>query len=201
MHMLMFEVTPFPDRRNEYLDIAARLKPELERSGGCRFIERFQHSTAAEHLLSFQLWDDEAAITAWRTNLAHHDVQLYSRENVFEDYRLRVAEVVQGWHADSALLARVTEAASAGRLVVAQQSGQPLLPLAQHDALDVVGYTSLYRADQYLHLLQPQPDQFDAIGKLATATPDSCHVAIVTRDYGMFERDEAPQVCPVARRT
>lgn len=199
MHLLLFEVTPFPERRNEYLDIAARLKAELERVGGCRHIERFRNLAHPDKLLSFQLWADEASIVAWRTNVAHQDVQLYGRDKVFEDYRLRVA-AIQPPENDALEQA---DAASRGRAVLVMQSGVSYLPPAHRDGLQVQSFASLYRADQYLHVIQPTPAQLARIQALRTADPAHHHLASVTRDYGMFERGEAPQqrppVCPVHR--
>jgi heme-degrading monooxygenase HmoA len=193
MHLLLFEVTPFPERRAEYLEIAARLKPELEKSGGCRFIERFQNVAHPDQLLSFQLWEDDAAIAAWRMNTAHHDVQLYSRGNVFADYRLRVAAVQAGAGTE------VTGAAARQRAVAVVRTTLPALPGSARGDLSVQSFMSLYREGQYLHLTTPAPAQLARISTLADAVPnEGCHVAIVTRDYGMFERGEAPQVCPVA---
>ena len=38
---------------------------------------------------------DEAALTAWRVHAGHHGAQEAGRAQVFEDYRLRVAQVVR----------------------------------------------------------------------------------------------------------
>lgn len=199
MHLLLFEVTPFPERRNEYLDIAARLKPELERVGGCQHIERFRNLVHPDKLLSFQLWTDEASIVAWRMNLAHQDVQLYGRDKVFEDYRLRVAGILP---AETDVTAQA-DAASRGRSVLVMQSGVAYLPPAHREGLEVQSFASLYRADQYLHVIHPTPAQLDQVHALRALDPAHHHLAQVTRDYGMFERGEAPQhrppVCPMHR--
>ena len=41
MIAVIFELTPAPGRKQEYLDLAAALKPELERADGFLSIERF----------------------------------------------------------------------------------------------------------------------------------------------------------------
>lgn len=200
MHLLLFEVTPFPERRNEYLDIAARLKAELERVGGCQHIERFRNLGHAEKLLSFQIWTDEASIVAWRNNTAHQGVQLHGRDHVFEDYRLRVAEVMPLGADAAGDPSGLADAAARGRLVVVLQSGASYLPPAQREGLVSQSFASLYRADQYLHVIEPAADQLERLRALQCAHPEHCHVAIVTRDYGMFERREAPQVRPPIHR-
>lgn len=201
MHLLLFEVTPFPERRNEYLDIAARLKAELERVGGCHHIERFRNLAHPEKLLSFQLWADEAAIVAWRLNAAHQDVQLHGREKVFEDYRLRVAEIAPS----SEDAVQQTDAAARGRLVLVMQSGTSYLPPEHREGMRVQSFASLYRADQYLHVIEAAPAHLDQVQTLRAADPTHHYLARVARDYGMFERGEAPQhrppVCPIRHTT
>src|SRR5207302_9339102 len=91
---LFFEVQTRPGHRDQYLDLAASLKPELEAMGGCLFIDRFRSLTRENLLLSYQIWQDEGALTAWRAHARHHDVQTIGRERVFSDYRIRVAQVI-----------------------------------------------------------------------------------------------------------
>ena len=91
---LFFEVQTKPGHRDQYLDLAASLKPDLEAMGGCRFIDRFNSLTRENLLLSYQIWQDEGALTAWRAHADHHDIQTIGRERVFSDYRIRVAQVI-----------------------------------------------------------------------------------------------------------
>ena len=57
-------------------------------------VERFSSRTRAGWLLSLSLWADEAALVKWRTEESHHAAQLEGRNRLFDDYRLRVAQVV-----------------------------------------------------------------------------------------------------------
>ena len=91
---LFFEVETRPGHRDQCLDLAASLKPELEAMGGCLFIDRFRSLTRENLLLSYQIWQDEGALTAWRAHAHHHDVQTIGRAKVFSDYRIRVAQVI-----------------------------------------------------------------------------------------------------------
>ena len=77
---LFFEVQTKPGHRDQYLDLAASLKPELEAIGGCLFIDRFRSLTREDLLLSYQIWQDEAALTAWRAHAYHHEVQTIGRD-------------------------------------------------------------------------------------------------------------------------
>lgn len=62
MHAVIFEVEPKPDRKAEYLDIAAALRQDLEKMDGFISIERFQSLTNEGKLLSLSFWRDEAAV-------------------------------------------------------------------------------------------------------------------------------------------
>jgi heme-degrading monooxygenase HmoA len=93
MVVVIFEVWPAPGRKPEYLDIAARLKPELEKIDGLLSVERFQSLTDEGKILSVSFWRDEAAVRAWRNVESHRAAQAKGRGGVFADYRLRVATV------------------------------------------------------------------------------------------------------------
>ncbi len=97
MLAVIFEVEPTEGRTGEYLDIAAALRPLLERIDGFVSIERFQSLTRPERILSLSFWRDEDAVRAWRNVEAHRTAQGHGRGGVFADYRLRVAEVVRDY--------------------------------------------------------------------------------------------------------
>lgn len=97
MYAIIFEVQPAEGRRDEYLDIAGELKPELEKIDGFISIERFSSLTTPGKMLSLSFWRDEDAIRRWREHEQHHRAQLRGRAGVFADYRLRVAAVVRDY--------------------------------------------------------------------------------------------------------
>ena len=97
MFAVIFEVQPKPGRVQDYLDIAARLRPELEKIDGFLSIERFQSLTDDKKLLSLSFWRDEAAVKAWRNVEHHREAQQAGRGGVLRDYRLRVASVLRDY--------------------------------------------------------------------------------------------------------
>ncbi len=97
MIAVIFEVWPTPEGKGDYFDIAASLRPELERVDGFLSVERFQSLTDPAKLLSLSFWRDEAAVTAWRTHAEHRNAQAQGRGHVFQDYRLRVAAVMRDY--------------------------------------------------------------------------------------------------------
>lgn len=97
MIAVLFEVELMPDRQDDYLGIAADLRPLLEQIDGFISIERFQSLNDAGKLLSLSFWRDEAAIREWRDVEAHREAQAAGRAQIFKDYRLRVAEVLRDY--------------------------------------------------------------------------------------------------------
>jgi heme-degrading monooxygenase HmoA len=93
MFAVIFEFEPETHRRQEYLDFAASLGPELELVDGFISIERFESLSRPGRLLSLSFWRDEAAITAWRNREEHRAAQQAGMNGIFADYRLRVASV------------------------------------------------------------------------------------------------------------
>ena len=97
MIAVIFEVWPKPDRKQEYLDIAAGLRPLLERMDGFISIERFESLAEPGKILSLSIWRDEAAVESWRNLEAHRRMQEAGRRSIFADYRLRVAAVIRDY--------------------------------------------------------------------------------------------------------
>lgn len=97
MIAVIFEVWPHRDRRQEYLDIAAELRPLLDTIDGFVSIERFQSLSSPGKILSLSIWRDEGAIAQWRALDPHRSAQTRGRTVVFEDYRLRIAGVIRDY--------------------------------------------------------------------------------------------------------
>jgi heme-degrading monooxygenase HmoA len=66
MIAIIFEVWPEPNRKQDYLDIAAALRPLLETIDGFISVERFESLTEPGKMLSLSFFRDEAAVQAWR---------------------------------------------------------------------------------------------------------------------------------------
>lgn len=97
MIAVIFEATPAPGKWDEYLNIAAGLKPELSKIKGFVSIERYQSISHPEKVLSLSFWEDEESIAAWRNVELHRMAQHEGRISVFADYRLRVAAVLRDY--------------------------------------------------------------------------------------------------------
>ena len=98
MHVVIFEVQPKAGSGYQgYLDVAAALKPELEKIDGFISVERFASLTTEGKILSLSTWRDEEAVQRWRTHLQHRKAQARGRNELFDDYRIRVAQVVRDY--------------------------------------------------------------------------------------------------------
>jgi heme-degrading monooxygenase HmoA len=93
MIAVIFEVVPKAGFSEDYLTMAADLRPLLDGIEGFVSIERFESLTEPGKILSLSFWRDEAAVTAWRNLEPHRRAQAAGRQAIFRDYRLRIAEV------------------------------------------------------------------------------------------------------------
>jgi heme-degrading monooxygenase HmoA len=97
MIAVIFEVWPSQGRADEYFDLAASLRTDLERIDGFISVERFESLATKGKFLSLSFWRDEEAVRAWRSLDRHRFAQTRGRDGVFAEYRLRVAAVVRDY--------------------------------------------------------------------------------------------------------
>ena len=97
MIAVIFEVEIGEGRKQDYLDVAADLKPLLEQVDGFLSVERFQSLTNPDKLLSLSFFRDEAAVAEWRSLARHREGQTKGRDGIFAGYRLRVAGVIRDY--------------------------------------------------------------------------------------------------------
>jgi heme-degrading monooxygenase HmoA len=94
---VIFEVVPASGRKQKYLELAEKLRPELEKMDGFISIERFESLTDKGKILSLSIWRDEEAVRRWRQFEGHRAAQAKGRGGIFADYRLRVASVIRDY--------------------------------------------------------------------------------------------------------
>ena len=207
MLSLFFEVEIKPGRTDQYLNLAASLKPELESMGGCLFLDRFKSLSRDNLILSYQIWQDEGSLTAWRVQAHHHDVQTLGRDRVFSDYRIRVAQVIYEarrdrpvWQPESRTLYN-DPARRPPTYVLATESKSAQLAAGCEWPSEV--FASVYRDGQYAHLIElPDHQSGVAFAPRLFDEPSTEYARIVevVRDYGMYDRKEAPQFYPPKSR-
>jgi heme-degrading monooxygenase HmoA len=215
MFVVIFEVEPKPDLADEYLKLAQHLKPMLETIDGFLDVERFASRRTQGCLLSLSSWRDEKALVRWRTHTDHHRVQAKGRTQVFADYRLRVGEVtadttppagiaVELMRFDetavgTAKVVTITEIREEPNRAAAPRDLSSLLGLGAGTAglVDAEAFASIYTPGKVI-LLASWRDAAAAQGwePAASAGVQRHRQVRVIRDYGMFERREAPQYYP-----
>ena len=97
MIAVIFDVQPRAGRTEAYLALAAKLRPLLDQVDGFISIERFASLTTPGKIVSLSFWRDEAAIAQWRRLEAHRAAQRKGRAEIFDDYRLCIAEVIRDY--------------------------------------------------------------------------------------------------------
>jgi heme-degrading monooxygenase HmoA len=216
MFSVIFEVHPRDGKKDEYLGYAKDLKPVLEQIDGFIDNERFASRHRPGWVLSHSTWRDEKSVIRWRTEARHHLIQEKGRFEVFSDYHLRVGEVTADTHPPLGAPIReqrfdATEVGTAKVcLLVELTPGKGAeLPKAENDLLRSIGldpgieglgsvevYDSIYNPGKAL-VLASWADAAAAgafrPGAVANAETMRCRTVRVIRDYGMFDRREAPQ--------
>jgi heme-degrading monooxygenase HmoA len=222
MFSVLFEVHPRPDQFDTYLSHAKLLSPELEKIEG--FVDNIRYRSLIRNgwLLSLSDWRDEKSLVRWRTQAMHHGIQEKGRAGVFLDYHLRVGQLTQDTRlpAGHALQEQRLDETQAGdaTTVVLVDARRPAEWVAGARPEDVAGWlglaasaTGLASWDVFEAVLTPGDiilltswrDQGAAQAfEAATPLPEGARLrrVRVVRDYGMFDRREAPQYYPDATR-
>ena len=198
MHALFFEVTPRPGHEDLYFEHAAALRPILEQNEGLIFIDRYKSLARPGTILSHSLWEDEASLVRWRNDTRHQVAQKAGREVHFADYRLRIAQVIASVTGKDGARTRVPnkdQNQTPRRLVaVVESCGEPY-------GNEGEAFESVNRDDVYVSVISVETDRqgdglVQAAGEADLVT--SARLCLVSRDYGMFDRHEAPQtIAPV----
>ncbi|NIR29022.1 MAG: antibiotic biosynthesis monooxygenase [Gammaproteobacteria bacterium] len=100
MIAVIFEVEMHEGRDQQYFDLAAELRPELEKVDGFISVERFESLVHPGKYVSLSFWRDEEAVRRWREHLRHRAAQERGRREIFSRFRIRVAEVLRDYGTD-----------------------------------------------------------------------------------------------------
>ncbi len=104
MYAVIFEVEISEGKKDQYLNIAAKLKKQLVTMPGFISIERFESLVNERKLLSLSFWEEEKHLLAWKKNLEHMSAQKEGRESIFKDYRIRIAEIKRDYTMETSSL-------------------------------------------------------------------------------------------------
>jgi heme-degrading monooxygenase HmoA len=219
MFSVIFEVHPKPAQWDAYLGNAKMLRPELEKVDGFVDNIRYKSLTRAGWLLSLSGWRDEKAVVRWRTAMGHHMVQEKGRSEILLDYHLRVGQLTHDTRVppgqviaeqrldeteigegttigfvDAKWPATLNKEASPSEIATWLGLDRKAAGLAGWDVYDAV----LTPGDLILMMVWKRAADAGAVAVLPEGGRLR-HVRIV-RDYGMFDRREAPQYYPPVDR-
>ena len=93
MFVVVFEVSMKPGVRQDYFDLAAELRPELDKIGGFISVEQFQSLVNGGKYVSNSFWRDAGAIADWRVPATHRLAQDRGKNEIFADFRISVCAV------------------------------------------------------------------------------------------------------------
>jgi heme-degrading monooxygenase HmoA len=215
MFSVIFEANPLTTEWNTYLDTAKMLKPELEQVEGFVDNIRYRSLQRAGWILSLSAWRDEKALVRWRTKMRHHEAQQEGRDQILQDYHLRVGQVTRDTEVppgmsiveqrldetevgDGTTVTLITmkrpaewketnNPADCAQMMGLDPRGEGLLEWDLFDALLTPGDLILLISWRDHAPAERFEDEF--------TVPDSARVrrVRVVRDYSMFDRREAPQ--------
>jgi heme-degrading monooxygenase HmoA len=215
MFTAMLEVHPIAEQFDAYLGMAKMLRPELEKIDGFIDNNRYASLTRDGWLLSLSSWRDEKALVRWRSQETHHKIMQAARDRVFSDYRLRIGQTVSDTHvpAGHVLLEQRLDVTATGQGTAVTLHDGKFSPdwVKQSDAEGVakslgvdISAPGLVSWDVFDHLMTP--------GEVIAVVTWRDHAAVeaferdsatadvlrlrnirIVREYGMFDRREAPQ--------
>jgi len=212
MFSVIFEVHPKQEKFGLYLELAKTLRPILEGIDGFIDNERFESTDRPGWLLSHSTWRDEKSVVRWRTVGKHHETQQRGRDEVFQDYHLRVGEVVKDTAppAGTAIVEKrldETEVGCAKFVTLTEVQAAPsttATALTQwlsvdRDSTDLIDYdvfTSISNPGKFALLASWRNRASAERFSPPTSAALRNRIVRIVRDYGMFDRRESPQYYP-----
>jgi heme-degrading monooxygenase HmoA len=223
MFSVIFEVHPKTEQWDVYLGNAKMLRPELEQVDGFVDNIRYRSLTRQGWILSLSGWRDEKSVVRWRTRMRHHEVQAKGRSEILLDYHLRVGQLTQdtrlpGGYALHEQRLDETEvgAGTTVTLIDAKRPPEWVKAVSSEDVAKWLGLapnaSGLVAWDVFDAVLVPgdiillmswrdhsTAEAFE--GKVSLQDGARLRRVRVVRDYGMFDRREAPQYYPDITRS
>ena len=221
MFAVLFEVQPKTEQWDNYLGNAKMLRPELEKVDG--FVDNIRYGSLTRNgwILSLSGWRDEKAVVRWRTKMQHHKVQKKGRSEILLDYHLRVGQVTQDTRLPEGHILQEqrldeTEVGDGATVTLIDAKRQPEWVKAK-SPMEVAAWLGLdpeapglVSWDVFDAVLTPGDIILLAVWRNnADAEAFETTVSLdhgkrfrrvrVVRDYGMFDRREAPQYYPDAK--
>jgi heme-degrading monooxygenase HmoA len=209
----MLEVNPKNDQVDNYFGMAKMLMPEIEKIDGFIENDRYASLTRPGWFLSLSSWRDEKSLVRWSVETHHHKVMQAARDRVFADYRMHIGEFIADTRIPAGLSQQrldATEVGTAKAITLLNAKRDPeWVKTAGADAVAVslkfnTTPSGVVEWDVFDAVLAPGDvillakwQDIAAAEAYArdTKLPEDVRLRNirVVRDYGMFDRREAPQ--------
>ena len=215
MFSVIFEVRPNKANWDDYLGNAKMLRPELEKVDGFVDNIRYKSLTRDGWILSLSNWRDEKSLVRWRTHTRHHEVQQKGRDEILADYHLRVGQITADNHlpVGCALIEQRLDETEVGEgtAITLINAASPSDFRETNDPDDLAKQLGL----EPWAMASVSWDLFDAVltsgdlilliswkhdaaarsyvSALAARAAERVRHVRVVRDYGKYDRREAPQ--------
>jgi len=206
-----------PRAAEVYLDRADRIRSELAAVDGFISNSLYRSLERAGWMVSLSIWRNEKAAVRWRTNATHYRMQEEARVVVLNDYRIRAGHILK----DSELGVPTgtpdpfpEDDPGALTIITAKRPNQWTETSNAADCAECLSLNPYAAGMQAWDLLEDTAAAGNLLLLMTWDTTDAAveferHVDLrdgvelhrlrVERDYGMFERDQAPQYLPEAR--
>jgi heme-degrading monooxygenase HmoA len=220
MFSVIFEVHPRSEHWDTYLGIGKMLRPEIEQIDGFVDNIRYRSLTRDGWILSLSGWRDEKALVRWRTQAKHHRAQDRGRREILADYHLRVGQITHDTQLPKGQMLReqrLDETVAGNATTITLIDAKRTSDWIQHEGADGVATslgcdrraTDLAGWDVFDAVLTPGDVILLMSWRDKAAAEAFAHGAAlpsgarlrqvrIVRDYGMFDRREAPQYYPDA---
>ncbi|KAI5361696.1 hypothetical protein Slin15195_G128150 [Septoria linicola] len=219
MFYATFEQTIPADKFSLAAAYYTTLKPILTESPGALFHAPYSCPYDATQYLALAKFSNETAVQAWRTQHDHARIQEKSREQVFNDYRVRVGPL-EPLSKDKTECSHTTTANRGRFLVIYEQPLSDMSRPLEHqdipillgpsededdegeepgsciDVLKGLVDSAVYQNDTSLIWLSAWPTRDDAVRYVSSidrTQEDNVNLVRVSREYSMSDREEAPE--------
>jgi heme-degrading monooxygenase HmoA len=186
-YSVFFDVLPKKGFSDAYFGMASGLKPLVEKNPGFISVERFENLGRSGWYLSHSQWTDEHALSSWRCQYDHHGAQVCGRNLVLEDYRLRVGRLMSTNRIlnKNAVIALVGDFSEAQDFVNRAQISMNALPRL---------FRGIINPSRGIALIDAEIEDSDLVDFVISEKSTNVGTYEVQRDYGMFDRAQAPSV-------
>lgn len=186
---VFFDVLPKSGFTDAYFAMAQGLRPIAEKNTGFISVERFKNLQRPDWYLSFSNWGDEESLASWRCQPDHSSAQVCGRNLILEDYRLRVATEVLNHEVPAESGEAELVMAYVGNFEAIKNAlTKNTLPKATPRY-----FQGVINPERGIAIAECSANQSIQLENYSESDLFDVRCFSVVRDYGMFDRTQAPQ--------